>query len=55
MHGNMRPIWGNFEDRWIFQVALIKKGLYKTFLNKTKILNFCIEMFFSFWCHYFMK
>ena len=24
MHGNMRPIWGNFEGRWIFQVTLIK-------------------------------
>ena len=20
MHGNMRPIWGNLEGRWIFQV-----------------------------------
>ena len=24
MHGNIRPIWGNFEGRWIFQVTLIK-------------------------------
>ena len=25
--GNIRPIWGNFEGRWIFQVTLIKNGL----------------------------
>ena len=24
IHGNMRPIWGNFEGRCIFQVTLIK-------------------------------
>ena len=24
----MLPSWGNFEGRWIFQVTLIKNGLY---------------------------
>ena len=24
MHGNIRPIWGNFEGRWIIQVTLMK-------------------------------
>ena len=28
MHGHMRAIWGNVEDRWILQVTFIKNGLY---------------------------
>ena len=32
MHGYMRPIRGNFEGRWIFQVTLIKKGLYTVYI-----------------------
>ena len=35
MHGNMRPIWENLEGRWIFQVTLIKNGLYTFTLSTT--------------------
>ena len=34
MHGNMPHILGNFEGRWIFQVTLIKNGLYYPLLPK---------------------